>query len=209
MAEQSWLDRLETTQAYQRLRYSMNRQLVSFFKKRVLTGKSSFRVAEVACGSGYASHLLAQESSVSMSLASDVSLQDHRQAKIEGYAAAFILMDLFKPSLIPASMDLVWNSSSIEEIERPDDAIVAMVWLAKPGGLVFVGVPYKYGPAGLLHLFSGHREKTWLGRTYDRKGLQTLMKAANLKIEDQIFYFGGVFIGILGRKPTDLGMPHC
>ncbi len=204
MAERSWLERLEATRIYQRLRYSMNRELVNFFNKQVLSGRVSLRVTEVACGSGYASHLLAHETSVTLSLASDISLEDHRQAKIVGYKATFILMDMFHPSLVPGSMDFVWNSSSIEELERPDEAVAAMARLAKPGGLVFVGVPYKYGLAGLLRLFSGRGAQTWLGRIYDPKELRALLEGAQLIVEGQIFYFGGVFIGMLGRKSNRL-----
>ncbi|MCL5428214.1 MAG: methyltransferase domain-containing protein [Chloroflexi bacterium] len=202
MAKRSWFERLEATQTYQRLRYSMNRELVGFFKNSLLNGRKSLRVAEVACGSGYASHLLAQEISVALSIASDISLEDHRQAKIDSYKAVFVLMDMFRPSMIPGSMDLVWNSSSIEEVEKPEEAVAAMAWLAKPGGSVFVGVPYKYGPAGWLRWFSGSSARTWLGRVYSRAELRRLMESAGLKIEVEMRYFGSVFIGALGRKPA-------
>lgn len=198
----NWLDRIEATPLYQRLRFSMNRQLVDFLARAVITEDRPYQVAEVACGSGFAAHQLGKEKNVSLSIASDINLEDFKQAKINEFSAAFILMDIFKPCLRLGSMDLVWNSSSIEELDRPHDAVAAMARLAKPNGRVFVGVPYKYGLVGILRLIPGRLTRAWLGRVYDRAELRELLEAAHLKIEVEKFYFGGVFIGILARKPA-------
>lgn len=194
------LDRLEATSPYQWARARMNRGLVRFFQRYVFEGGSDLRVAEVACGSGLAAHLLAQTEEVTLSIAADLNLEDYRQAAISDFQASFVLMDVFRPAARPASMDLVWNSSSIEEIEHPQKAVTAMAWLAKPGGYVFVGVPSRYGLAGLLGLLPSTRYRAWLGRNYTPRELRELVEACGLRVEREIRYMTGIFIGALARK---------
>ncbi len=200
MADLTWLDRLEATRPYQQLRHSMNRGLVEFFRQRVFVGASRLRVAEVACGSGYAAHLIAQQPEIALSLAADLNREDYRQANIPNFRAAFVLMDLFRPAAQAGSMDLVWNSSSIEEIDRPQEAIKAMAWLAKPGGWVFVGVPHRRGLAGFLRLLPNARTRAWLGRVYSHAELRQLLESAGLHVEHETTYLFSTFIGALARK---------
>lgn len=178
----------------------MNQRLVEYFSRRVFAGRRELRVAEVACGSGYASHLIAQRAEVRLSVAADLNREDNRQANIHNFQAAFVLMDLFQPALQAGCMDLVWNSSSIEELDRPEEAIKSMAWLAKPGGWVFVGVPNRGGIAGLLHSLPGARARAWLGRVYSHTELHQLLETAGLRVEDKTTYLFGTFIGALARK---------
>jgi SAM-dependent methyltransferase len=178
----------------------MNRELVSFFQREAFAGRTNLWVAEVACGSGFAAHLLAQQSEVSLSLAADLNQEDFRQANIPDFRAAFVLMDLFRPSARAGSMDLVWNSSSVEELEDPGRAVRAMAWLAKAGGLVFVGVPSSTGPAGWLRLLPSRRTRSWLGRVYSRADLRELLTLAGLKVKKETSYLFGTFIGVLAEK---------
>lgn len=178
----------------------MNRELVSFFRREVFAGHTDLRIAEVACGSGFAAHLLAQQSEVSLSLAADLNQEDFRQASISDFKATFILMDLFRPSTRAGSMDMVWNSSSVEELEEPEKAVRAMAWLAKVGGLVFVGVPSNTGPAGWLRLLPSRRTRSWLGRVYSRSDLRQLLTSAGLTVKKETSYLFGTFIGVLAQK---------
>lgn len=195
-----WLERLEAAKPYQKLRFGMNRGLVNFFRQALIAGGDNLRIAEVACGSGYASHVLAQEATVSLSVAADVSLEDFKQARIEHYRASFVRMDLFNPALRQGSLDLVWNSSSIEEIDRPQEAVAAMAWLARAGGWVFVGVPHRFGLPGWLHLLPSKRTRAWLGHPYTRNELRALLSSAGLEVRREITYFFGAFIGSLAQK---------
>ncbi len=201
MPEFNWLDRLEFTRPYQWLRYSMNRGLVELFQKHVFAGRRDLRVAEVACGSGFAAHLIAQQPEVSLSIAADLNLEDHRQARIVDFQAAFVLMDIFHPGALAGSMDLVWNSSSVEELDSPEEAIRAMAWLAKPGGLVFVGVPNRRGLVGFLRRIGSAGARVWLGRVYNHTELGRLLESAELQVEHENTYLFGVFVGALARKP--------
>lgn len=200
MAELTLFDRLEATAPYQWARARMNQRLVDFFWRIVFADRRGLRVAEVACGSGLAAHLMAQHDQVALSVAADLNLDDYRQAAVPEFRAAFVLADIFRPAFRPASMDLVWNSSSIEEIERPQDAVSAMAWMVKPGGYVFVGVPHRNGLAGLLGLLLSPRYRTWLGRNYTRSELRELLNACGLEVEHEMSYMLGIFIGALARK---------
>lgn len=201
MTERIWLDRLEATRPYQWLRLQMNRGLVGFLVRHALQGRKGQRLAEVACGSGFAAHLLASQPEVALSIAADLNLEDYRQANIPGFRAAFLLTDLFQPSIQPNSLDLVWNSSSIEEIDRPQEAVASMASLAKPGGLVFVGVPSRYGMAGLLRLLPSARTRAWLGRVYSTAELSALLAGAGLRPLRSTRYLFGTFVGVLAQKP--------
>ncbi|UYN89144.1 MAG: methyltransferase domain-containing protein [Anaerolineales bacterium] len=201
MAEPIWLDRLEATRPYQWLRQWMNRSLINFLVQGALAGRRGLRLAEVACGSGFAAHLLATRPEVSLSIAADLNLDDYTQANISGYAASFLLTDLFAPALQANSLDLVWNSSSIEEIDRPQQAVACMAALAKHGGLVFVGVPSRQGIAGLLRLLPSARTRAWLGRVYSRAELRGLLAGAGLHPVRETSYLFGTFIGLLAQKP--------
>lgn len=201
MAERHWLERLEATRPYQAARSAMNRGLLNFFQRYVFAGRTGLLAAEMACGSGYASHLIAQLPEVKLSLAADLNLEDYRQADVADFQASFALMDLFAPALAPGSLDLVWNSSSVEELDQPLEAVQSMARLARPGGWVFVGVPWDRGPAAWLGKVTGKRYREWLGRQYSKDELRALMEAAGLRVEREISYLLGTFIGALARRP--------
>lgn len=199
MPEPMWLDRLEGTRLYQRARRAVNRALISFLTQHVLLGRRDLHVAEMACGSGFGAHLLAQRTEVSLSIAADLNLEDFQQAAIPNYRGAFVRTDIFKPGLVRGSLDLVWNSSSVEELPDPAAAVVAMAALVKPGGRVFVGVPSRHGAAGLLRRLPSARG--WAGRAYSREELRELIRNAGMRVEHETTYLYGTFIGVLGRKP--------
>lgn len=196
------MDSLEATRPYQWLRLQMNRGLVDFLVRHAVAGRRGLRLAEVACGSGFAAHLLAQQPGVALSIAADLNLEDYVQANIPGFQASFVLTDLFCAGFEPGSLDLVWNSSSIEEIDRPHEAVASMAKLAKPGGLVFVGVPSRYGLAGLLRLLPSARTRAWLGRVYSRAELSELLASTGLQPVRSTGYLFGTFIGLLAQKPS-------
>lgn len=195
------LDRIEATRLYQSIRARMNNGLVVFLARGLDPDEKPWKVAEVACGSGFAAHLLAQNQDVQLSVAADINLDDYRQAHIVDFGARFVLMDLFRPALQRGSFDLVWNSSSVEELDHPLEAVQYMAWLAKPGGKIFVGVPNRHGIAGFLRVVPSVSLRRWLGRVYDRGTLRSLLKAAGLEVEKELTYLGGTFLGMLATKP--------
>lgn len=194
------LSHIEASRLYQWLRFRMNHGLVAFIGQNALAGRQGLRIAELACGSGFSAHLLAQQPGVSLSLAGDINLDDYREAAIPNYQASFALMDMLQPPLAAETFDLVWNSSSVEEFDDPQGAVRAMAHLAKKGGYVFVGVPNRYGLSGLLHLIPSRRLHVWLGRIYSHRQLKVLLETAGLRVERQTTYLFGIFVGALARK---------
>jgi SAM-dependent methyltransferase len=178
----------------------MNSKLVDFFERRVFNGRSDLRVAELACGSGYASHLIALRDGVGLSVASDINRIYHQQAEIPDFAASFVLSDIFKPSFPPACFDLVWNSSSLEHFEDPSIPFQAMTRLVKPGGYVFVGVPYLFGPLAVYYLTPSASQREWLGKPFSYRALEKLFLDGGLEVQANLVYLARFFVGILGRK---------
>ncbi len=200
MVEPSILNLLERTRAYQMIRFRMNKQLSKFLEEQVIKDSRGMRTAEVACGSGFSAHLLAQRMGVSLSIAGDLNLEDYLDAKIKDFKACFVRMDIYRPPIQPDSLDLVWNSSSLEELTNATEALQAMRRIAKPGGFIFVGVPNLSGLPGLLRLIPDEAVHTWIGNPYSRSELRQLINSAGLKIEKEITYLLGTFIGVLARK---------
>jgi SAM-dependent methyltransferase len=208
MTEQTFFHRLEESGPYRWLRNRMNHGLVDFLHRHTLAGREHLRVAELACGSGYASHLLASYPEVILSVATDINREIATQASIPDFAAEYALVDIFKPAFAPGSFDLVWNSSSLEHFEHGPEgqdtpaALRTMAALARPGGYVFVGVPYLWGPLALYYLTPTEAQREWLGRPFRYRQLAALFEQANLQIENSLIYLGRCFVGILARKLT-------
>ncbi len=194
------LDRFEKTQIYQYIRKTMNRSLTDYFESQVFKEQGALRVAEVACGSGYGAHLISKMKQVDLSVAADINLDDYKQAGLQDYSATFVLMDIFHPSNFKGAFDFVWNSSSIEELSNPLEAVRQLAWMTSPGGYIFVGVPNRFGPAGWLRILTGKRYREWLGTTFNRLELRNLMRRADLHVVHEINYLAGTFIGALAKK---------
>jgi SAM-dependent methyltransferase len=192
---------LESTPVYRRVKYSLNRNLVGFFAEKAFRGKRRLDVAELACGSGYGAHLLAAHPRVRRSIALDINrdLFDDRLKK--DFNADYVGGDIFRLPFATDSFDLVWNSSAVEHFEKTGDAIAAMASVTKPGGYVFVGVPYRHGPLFVYHLAPTAQSREWLGKPYSLKELTALMAGAGLGCQDHIVYFFKFFVGVLARKP--------
>ncbi|KAA3646325.1 MAG: class I SAM-dependent methyltransferase [Chloroflexi bacterium] len=193
-------DWMEDTGPYQAVRNGMNMGLVNFFQRHVFEGQQGLRVAEVACGSGYASHLIAQRPEVGLSVAADINMIYHQQANLKEFDARFVLNDIFKPSFEPASFDLVWNSSSVEHFEDSQSAVAAMTSMVKPSGHVFVGVPYVYGPMAMYYLMPTEAQREWVGKPFTGSRLEHIFQEVGLEPLKQIVYLARSFVGILGRK---------
>jgi SAM-dependent methyltransferase len=101
------------------------------------------RIAEVGCGTGQMSLYLARADRVIV--AADLS----RAALALGAAAAqryrvdrvqFVESDLHRPGLKPGSFDVVYSSGVLHHTTDPRKAFAAVAQLARPGGVVVVGV---------------------------------------------------------------------
>ena len=200
MTAPSMLHRVEDSRPYRWLKYRLNAKLVDFFDRHVLGGRRGLRVAEMACGSGYGAHLLAGHPAVVRSVAVDRDAALHDQAAVPGFAAEFVAADLLDLPFPPEQFDFVWNSSSVEHFPDPAAAIGAMADATKPGGFVFVGVPYAWGLLAVYFIVPSRTHREWLGRPFTFNRLENLFRACGLEPERRLIYFFGSFAGVLGRK---------
>lgn len=194
------LERLEDTAPYRALKFGLNRKLVDFFRERALKGGTGRKVGEFACGSGYASHLLAEAPEVAVSIALDRNMVLFDQAEQEAFSAHFVQADLFKPPFPDADFDLVWSHSSLEHFPDPGAALKAMAHQVRPGGHVFIGVPYLVGPLALYYALPSASWREWVGKPFSRPGLEALFRANGMEPVASFPYFLNCFLGVLGKK---------
>jgi SAM-dependent methyltransferase len=98
------------------------------------------------------------------------------------------------------SIDLCWNSSTIEHLQTPERALNEMNTVTKPGGMIFVGVPNSYGPLGFQRFISDTAVGIWIGKTFDRRQLTKMLSDVGLQPIHNIYYFFRFFVGVLARK---------
>ena len=200
MPKMSIFNKIEATTFYKKLKYSLNQNLIQFFIEKAIKEKLNIDVAELACGSGYGSHLLAENPCVRQSIALDVS-QELFDERLRGiFKAKYVTGDIFNLPFGPSTFDLVWSSSAVEHFEEPLEAITAMASVTKSGGHVFVGVPYLYGPLAIYYLAPTQTSRQWLGKPYSKKELVEMITQAGLVYQDHLIYFLKFFIGVLAIK---------
>lgn len=205
MHKKTILHYLEDTAPYRWFKLGLNRRLIQFLDKNVMNGRRGLVVGELACGSGYGANLIAQKMSVELSVAMDINAELFDQACNGGYKGTFIIGDIYKLPFANDGFDLVWNSSSVEHFCDPNVVIEIMTDAVKPGGYVFVGVPYLYGPLSIYHLVKNENIREWLGRPFNKKTLCKIFEQSGLEVTASLVYFFGFFVGILGRKIANEG----
>ena len=101
------------------------------------------RVVEIGCGTGQMSLYLAQRERVVVG--ADLSLEALRlgrdAARRFGITSVrFIETDLHQPALRPESFDVVYAAGVLHHTSRPAAAFASVARLARPGGIVIIGV---------------------------------------------------------------------
>lgn len=185
------------------LRRRLNRRLVRYLTNTVILKDESF-ILEGGSGPGYASSLLAAQNKVRLSVAADIDLAALREARRRDPTLPVVRADLYHLSFRSGAFDLVWNSSTMEHVRSPADALGEMRRVVKDGGYVFVGVPYRFGPLGFQPWIKETRFGAWIGPVFDRPRLVRLMVEQGLKPVAIITYFFKFFIGIVARKSLGL-----
>ena len=74
--------------------------------------------------------------------------------------------------------------------------------LVKPGGFVFVGVPYVMGPLCSYYATPFATWREWLGRPMSVGALKRLFLENGLTPLESKKYFFRFFVGILGQKQS-------
>ncbi len=186
-------------QFYDRLRERLNRRLVKFLLANAMT-RDDCRILEAGSGPAFASSIFGTESKVCLSIAVDIDIEALQEARHRDRGLAVVVADIKRLPFRNGSIDLCWNSSTIEHLEKPEDALREMKIVTKPGGMIFVGVPNAYGPLGFQRLISDTSVGIWIGKTFNRRQLAEMLSGIGLQPANCIFYFFRFFVGVLANK---------
>jgi len=187
---------------YDRLRHGVSRNLVTFFQK---SGIPVRRVLEAGSGPGYTTSLLASAPGVKCAAAVDFDQESLREGRKRDPNLKAAAGNVYALPFADGSFDLVWNSSTLEHLTNMDAGLMEMVRVCAPGGHVFVGVPYRWGPLFFQPFLKGTRAGEWLGPVFTTHRLVSWFFAAGLKPRSTHFYFCGFFVRVLGKKPENSG----
>lgn len=204
----SLLDRV-----YDRLRQGVNRRLVQFLAPSghgadgVSLG-SGARVLEAGSGTAYASSVFATRPDVCRAVCLDRDIDALREARRRDPSLPAVVGDIMRMPFADGSFSLVFNSSTVEHLDKPPAAVREMARVCAPGGRVFVGVPYRFGPLWFQPLISSTAAGIWLGPVFTRFTLDRLLHAAGLMPVAHVRYFLRCFIGAIAMTPTRRTVPR-
>ncbi len=180
------------------LRKRLNQKLVRYLLSSGVTGEA--HVLEAGSGPAFASSILARDHRVALSIAVDLDREALQEARRRDPMLAAVNADLLHLPFRDESIDLTWNSSTLEHIPHPPSALAEMNRVTKRGGTVFVGVPNLYGPLGFQRWIADTGVGVWIGTTFNRTELTAMLARAGLNPLDHIFYFFRFFVGVLAQK---------
>jgi SAM-dependent methyltransferase len=183
------------------LRRALNRKLV-----RDLTAMTRLphgaRVLEAGSGPGYGSSLFGAASGARLSVAADIDIAALREGRRRDPSLVAVVADLRRLPFRDGAFDLVWNSSTLEHLDRPELGVIEMRRITRQGGHVFVGVPSRLGPLGFQPLIARTGWGIWIGPVFDRARLSKLLASGDLIPTAHTRYFLGMFLGMLARSPS-------
>jgi ubiquinone/menaquinone biosynthesis C-methylase UbiE len=181
------------------LRKRLNAKLVNYLLTRAISRENA-TVLEAGSGPAFASSILRTDHRVGISVAVDIDLEALQQARSRDASLSLVVADLNNLPFRSESMDLCWNSSTIEHLPDPSAALAEMQRVTMQGGSVFVGVPNLYGPLGFQRWIRQTSVGIWIGEVFNRSQFSRLLTQAGLKPKDCIFYFFRFFVGVLASK---------
>ncbi len=185
---------------YDHLRRLLNQRLVHFLCQHLPSNRPAY-VLEAGSGSGFASSLMARAPGVGCSVALDIDLHALAEARQRDPQLPVVAADLNHLPFKSASFDLVWNSSTMEHLDDPAPALLELSRLVNPDGLLFIGVPYRFGPLGVQTWFKNSPLGIWIGPVFDPRQLEQWMQVCAFTSQSYKYYFFNFFIGVLaGRK---------
>ena len=184
---------------YDLIRRHLNRKLVRYIIACGTEGENCV-VLEAGSGPAYASSIISQEACIGLSVAIDIDLEALLEARRRDSGLCLVVADLNNLPFRSESMDLAWNSSTIEHFDNPEPALEEMHRVTRRGGRVFVGVPNLYGPLGFQRWIRDTSAGTWIGETFACDELKHMMGTVGLRPQDSMFYFFRFFVGVLAKR---------
>jgi SAM-dependent methyltransferase len=184
---------------YDWLRNRLNFKLADYLLTTGLHREEAI-VLEAGSGPAFASSILARHPKVRLSIAADIDLEALLEARRRDPSLALVVADLNHLPFRSETMDLCWNSSTIEHLPDPQPALNEMVRATRKGGTLFVGVPNVFGPLGIQRLMRNSSAGVWIGETFSYDGLKRLLLESGIQPQTHIYYFFRFFVGMVGKK---------
>lgn len=183
---------------YARLREGIAGRLVAWLRAR-LPATEVRRVLEAGSGSASGT-ILWRRDPERFAMALDLDPAPLLVARRRAPGLSAVVGDLARLPFRPGTLDLVWSSSTFEEIERQDEAIAEARRVLRHGGWFFVGVPAREGPLRIQPWIAGTRFGRWLGPVWRERDLRARLASCGFLPRDSTRYFLRVFVGVLARK---------
>lgn len=176
----------------------LNHGLARYLLCKLTPAGAAPRTLEAGSGPGHCSSLLGAARAGVRATLLDVDPAVLDLAVKRDPKLAVVQGDLYRMPFREGTFDLVFNSSTMEHLDAFETALGEMVRVTRPGGRIFVGVPYRYGPFFPFNLIPvGHPVSTWMGRLYSRRQLAEACAVGGIEVEERVGYFLGCFIGTL------------
>lgn len=187
---------------YDRLRRGVNRRLVDFLSAQLTNDgpcedatDGPPRILEAGSGTGFAASVFRHRCPDTAAVCMDIDPDALREARLRDPLLICVVGDLHRIPFRDESFRLVFNSSTLEHLPNPGDALAEMHRVCHSAGRIFVGVPYRFGPLGFQPLIRSTRIGEWLGPVFSRRTLDALFRRAGLRPVRHIRYFFRFFIG--------------
>jgi ubiquinone/menaquinone biosynthesis C-methylase UbiE len=186
---------------YDALRRGVNRNLVAYFNRVVMTEPRGYRVLEAGSGTAFATSLLAEYPGVKMASAIDHDLNALHEGRMRDHQLSAAVADIERLPFSDDSFDLVWNSSTFEHLPHPEETLREMIRVTRRSGYVFIGVPFVHGPLRFQRRIANTSVGIWIGTVFSLSQLESMILQAGLKPCASMTYFFRFFIGVLALKP--------
>jgi SAM-dependent methyltransferase len=184
---------------YDSLRQRVNYRLAQYLLKEGVSSEQCI-VVEAGSGPAFASSMLGRDSRVALAVAMDIDLEALREARRRDPLLALVVGDLHDLPFRTESLDLIWNSSTLEHLDDPLAGLREMVRSTRQEGRIFVGLPYLRGPIGFQRWIPRTTVGVWLGTVFDLDAVNGLISSAGARPKDHFLYFFRFFLGALAEK---------
>lgn len=184
------------------IRNNLNEKLSSYLYS-FISDIQRAKIIEAGSGPGYCASLLNHRDTISESVLLDLDPEVLQIAGSRDSTLNATVGNILLSPFVDNSFDLVYNSSTIEHISDWETAFSEMVRICKPGGIIFIGIPLKYGPLFPFSLLPRNSNLAiWIGQFIPHQDIILFADHLNLKPVGELFYFYRFFRGYLFKKYT-------
>lgn len=187
---------------YNFFRNDLNQKLAVYLYS-FISGKNNVYVVEAGSGPGFCASVLNKKENISAVIL-DLDLEALKLAKSRKGSIRAVKGDILRMPFLNDSFDLIYNSSTLEHLSDYNKAFSEMVRVCKPGGYVFVGIPFRYGPLAIFNFFPENSKiREWIGKFIPCEDIRNWADSCPITFIDEIYYFYGFFKGFMFRKNSN------